>query len=59
MNDIDLEDIPFVALTIPVKAKPWMGDKALIKGLQKKKFKNIISTQQLLKLLTEFKENRK
>lgn len=53
-----MEDVPFIALTNHLKAKLWTGDKELIKGLQKKKFKNIITTAELLKLLNKLKGNK-
>lgn len=51
LEDIDLKDTPFVALTTQLKAKLWTGDKKLLLGLQTKKYKDIITTSQLSELL--------
>ncbi len=46
-KDIDEDDIPFVAFSKYLKCKLWTGDKKLIKGLQEKGFKKIITTDML------------
>ena len=43
-NDVDEDDTPFVALAIELNSKLWTGDKALIKGLQKKGADFLIDT---------------
>lgn len=45
--DIDPKDITYVAYSKHFRCKIWSGDKALINGLEKKGFKNIISTNDL------------
>lgn len=50
VNDIDQKDTPYVAFSLFYKCKIWSGDKALSKGLAKKGFKNIISTEELFNL---------
>lgn len=48
VQDIDEDDIDFVALTKFLKATLWTGDKILFKGLAQKDFKKIISTSELM-----------
>ena len=43
VKDIDEDDIAFIALTKFLKGTLWTGDKGLLKGLQKLKFKKIIN----------------
>jgi len=45
--EIDEDDTPFVALAIEINAILWTGDKKLIKGLKKKGFNSIFSTDDL------------
>ena len=48
IKDIDIDDAPFLALAISLKAQLWTGDKKLVKGLQNKGFNSIISTEEIL-----------
>ena len=50
---IDTDDAMFVALTNRMLATLWTGDKQLIKGLKKKGYSRIISTEDLYALLTD------
>lgn len=50
VKDIDPKDTPYVAFSLFYKCKIWSGDKILKSGLEKKGFKNIISTQELFDL---------
>lgn len=55
--DVDPNDVHYVAYSKHFKCKTWSGDKALIKGLEKKGFKNFISTAELYTLLEASKHN--
>ncbi|MBY5959545.1 hypothetical protein KUV50_15440 [Membranicola marinus] len=46
-HDIDIDDTIFVGFSEYLKTKLWTGDKKLIKGLQSKGFKRIITTEEL------------
>ena len=54
--DVDLNDTVFVALTKNLKAKLWTGDNELIKGLKSKKFKEIITTGEILEMLEKIEK---
>ena len=47
VHDIDPNDTPYVAFAKQFRCKIWSGDKALIKGLHKKGFENVITTKEL------------
>ena len=60
VKDVDINDWPFVALNIELKAVLWSGDKKLTKGLQDLNYKRIISTEDLyMKYLEKEYKNRK
>jgi predicted nucleic acid-binding protein len=46
-QDIDIDDIDFVALTLYLKGALWTGDKNLYNGLKKKQFKRVFNTLDL------------
>ena len=50
VKEIDPKDIAYVAFAKYFRCKLWSGDKALQKGLIKKGFTNIITTDDLFKL---------
>lgn len=52
-EDIDFDDVIFIALALHLNCKLWTGDKELIKGLISKGFKKFISTQELLNKLNK------
>lgn len=48
--DIDLKDIHYIAFSKHFRCKIWSGDKALMKGLAKKKFTKFVTTDELFAL---------
>lgn len=58
VKDVDLDDIAFVALAKHLKCKLWTGDGILIRGLNKKGFKNTITTDELLNYRTELEDKK-
>jgi predicted nucleic acid-binding protein len=48
--NVDSKDTPYVAFSLFYKCRIWSGDKALREGLEKKGFKNIISTEELFEI---------
>jgi predicted nucleic acid-binding protein len=50
VSDVDSNDVQYVAFAKHFKCKIWSGDKALIRGLAKKKFTRFITTDELFKL---------
>ena len=50
VSDIDPKDTHYIAYSKHFRCKIWSGDKELIKGLLKKKFKNFLTTEELYNL---------
>ena len=51
LHDIDIKDIPFLALSHYLNGLLWTGDKKLKNGLIKKNFDRVINTQGFINLL--------
>jgi predicted nucleic acid-binding protein len=50
---VDIDDTEFAALTEHVRGKLWTGDKELIKGLKRQKWNNLISTDELYRIIVK------
>ena len=50
VNDFDIDDLDFVALTKYINGALWTGDKILYQGLKEKRFRSVYSTDDLIKL---------
>lgn len=53
VSDIDADDILFVALNEHLLTNLWTGDKKLIKGLKKKGYQRLITTDELYEIYLE------
>ncbi len=49
VKDVDLKDLPFVALALELDAFLWTGEKKLQKKLEKKGFNNFFILKEILK----------
>lgn len=52
-SKIDIDDVPFVAFSFYLECKLWTGDKKLIKGLRKRGFNEVITTNEIFEVVLE------
>lgn len=51
VRDVDMDDLPFVALSMYMDGAIWTGDLKLINGLRSKGFTNCYSTEDILGII--------
>jgi len=57
VRDVDMDDIAFVTLSLFMENTPiWTGDEKLRTGIQKKGFKDILSTPDIIRLRNELEK---
>ena len=59
VKEVDPKDVQYIAFSKQFNLKVWSGDKVLIRGLEKKGFTNILTTDKLHRLREEIKFHQK
>ena len=59
VKDIDPKDVQYIAFAKQFNHGVWSGDKALVTGLEKKGFMNMLTTDRLHRLREEIKREHK
>lgn len=55
-QQIDIDDIDFLALTKFLRATLWTGDKVLYNGLKKQGFKKVLNTSEMIALREKYQK---
>ena len=55
-NDVDFDDVMFVALALHLNCELWTGDKSLIRALTQKGYLRFVSTQELVEKMKKYHE---
>lgn len=58
VNDIDIDDIDFIAINEFLEANLWTGDKALYNGLRGKAYNRVLSTNEMLLLRNNLRQSK-
>ncbi len=56
VNDIDIDDIDFIAINEYLEGNLWTGDKALYTGLKRKAYNKVVNTNEMLLLRNNLRQ---